>query len=241
MQKKNYFYLSGVISFSIYLLCCFSLLLYINAPKPKKYDAFSKTTVLELELVSTKDTKNRVEKKVEKKVEKVVKKSTSKSNEKKADFKSLFANVKTKAKTVTEKEVNNVQASSDPSRFKSRFEKQKKSENISVSKLLSDIKTTTKMSISTSSEHKSDPYYSKIYEILASRWTPTVLGANLEAKVLVIISSSGGFDYRFIKYSKNEMFDNSLKSFLESQRGESYPPHNKGSKTEIEVLFKSKE
>lgn len=241
MQQKNYFYISGVISIVLYLSFCTLLIFYINAPKPKKYDAFSKTTVLELELVSTKDTKNRIEKKVEKKIEKIVKKSTSKSSEKKADFKSLFANVKTKAKSISKQEVNNVVASSDPSRFKSKFEKQKKSENISVSKLLSDIKTTTKMSISTSSEHKNDPYYSKIYEILASRWAPTALASNLEAKVLVIITSDGGFNYRFIKYSNDDRFDNSLKKFLDSQKNIPYPSHNKGAKTDIEVLFKSKE
>ncbi|XPV69457.1 MAG: energy transducer TonB [Halarcobacter sp.] len=241
MQQKNYFYISGVISIVFYLSVCTLLLLYINAPKPKKYDAFSKTTVLELELVSTKDSKNRVEKKVEKKIEKVVKKSTSKSSEKKADFKSLFANVKTTSKKTTKEEVNNVVASADPSRFKSKFEKQKKSNNISVSKLLSDIKITTKMSISTSSEHKNDPYYSKIYEILASRWTPIVLGTDLEAKVLVIITNSGKFDYRFIKYSNNDRFDESLKVFLDSQKSIPFPPHNKGAKTDIEVLFKSKE
>jgi hypothetical protein len=241
MQDKRYFYIAGTISLTLYFTFCFFLLIYVNAPKPKKYDAFSKTTVLELELISTKDTKNRIEKKVEKVVEKVVEKSTSKSSEKKADFKSLFANVKTTNKTVAQKEVNNVVSSSDPSRYKSKFEKQKKSNNVSVSKLLSDIKTTTKMSISASAKNDNDPYYSKIYELLASRWTPTTVGANLEAKVLVIISSNGEFDYRFIKYSNDDRFNDSLKNFLESQKSVAYPPHNKGNRTDIEVLFKSKE
>ena len=58
MQEKNYFYLSGFISISIYLAICASFLIYINAPKPKKYDS-AKTTVLELELISIKSDKKR--------------------------------------------------------------------------------------------------------------------------------------------------------------------------------------
>jgi protein TonB len=86
-----------------------------------------------------------VEKKAEKKIEKeeVKEKTASVSNEKRPDLKSLFANVKETAKAVTKEEVNNVEKSIDPKRFKAKFEKEKKSSNIKIDKLLEDEKTAT--------------------------------------------------------------------------------------------------
>jgi periplasmic protein TonB len=240
MQKKSYFYLSGFISVSIYLTICFLLLLYINAPKPKKFDAFSKTTVLELELISTKSNEKKVAKKSERKEEKIVKKSTSKSNEKTQDLKSLFAKVKTTSNKIAEKEVNAVKASSDPSRYKSKFEKQKKTDNVSVSKLLSDVKSVTNKPLSSSSaKGETHPYYSKIKEILWKRWRPKLLEDGLVVQVIVMITKDGTFDYRIKKYSNNERFDESLKEFLESQKNEKFPPHDIKSQVYIEIEFKS--
>lgn len=239
MQEKGYFYLAGIISASIYLLICLSFLIYINAPKPKKYDS-SKTTVLELDLISTKSEKRSAAPKTQEKAQEVVKKSTSRSSKQKADFKSLFANVKTTAKKVEEKEVNAVKESLDPSRFKSKFQKQKKTDNSTVSKLLKDVKTTTNLpSNSSTSNGEEDEYFSKIKEILWQRWNPRLLESGLIVKVLVMISSSGEFDYRIMKYSNDQRFDESLKEFLESQLSEQFPRPKINSKVDIIVNFKS--
>lgn len=240
MQDKNYFYLSGVISISIYFIFTFLFLFYMNSPAPKKFDINTKTTVLELELISTKADEERVAKKSESKQEKIVKKSTSKSNKQQADFKSLFANVKTKAKTITQKEVSTQKASIDPSRFKSKFEKQKKSDNVNVSKLLSDVKTTTNRQVTnSSSKGEEHEYFSQIKQILWERWNPKLLEEGLVVKVLVMISSSGDFDYSILKYSKDIRFDESLKEFLEAQTMQSFPTHNINKKVDIIVNFKS--
>ncbi len=239
MQEKSYFYLSGLISVSVYLVICVSFLLYINAPKPKKFDS-AKTTVLELELISTKSTEKRVAKKTVQKEQKIVKKSTSKSNKQNANFKSLFANVKTKAKKTVEKEVNTVKESIDPSRFKSKFEKQKKIDNTQISKLLNDVKTTTNMPKTLASgkgeEHE---YFSKVKQMLWERWNPRLLENGLVVKVLVIITNNGVFDYRIMRYSKDERFDESLKEFLESQKNENFPTHKINDKVDIIINFKS--
>lgn len=239
MHEKGYFYLAGILSASIYVLICISFLLYINAPKPKKFDS-SKTTVLELDLISMKADKKTATKKSTEKMEEVVKKSTSSSAKQKADFKSLFADVKTTAKKVEEKDVNTVKESLDPSRFKSKFEKQKKTDNTSVSKLLKDVKTATNLpSNSSTSNGEQDEYFSKIKEILWKRWNPVLLDSGLVVKVLVMISSDGSFDYRIMKYSDNQRFDESLKEFLETQVGESFPRPKINSKVDIIVNFKS--
>ncbi|TLP36850.1 TonB C-terminal domain-containing protein [Arcobacter arenosus] len=242
MEKKGIFYLSGFLSITVYLAICFSFLLYIYAPKPKKYDS-SKTTVLELELISTKATEKKVAKKSVQKPEpkEVVKKSTSRSNEQKGvDAKSLFAKVKTTAKKVVKENTSTVKESLDPSRFKSKFQKQKKTDNLNVNKLLNDTKTTTNMpKTSATSNGEEHEYFSKIKEILWQRWNPSLLEAGLTVKVLVMITNDGVFDYRVMKYSSNDRFDQSLKEFLESQKNESFPTHKINSKVDIIINFKS--
>lgn len=240
MQDKNYFYLSGFISISLYFIVAFLLLFYMNQPKPKKFDMNTKSTILELELISTKDIEKKVAKKTQEKQEEIVKKSTSKSNKQKADFKSLFANVKTKSKNIVEKEVTTQEASIEPSRFKSKFQKQKKSDNLKVSKLLNDVKTTTNQKIVTSSSKgEQHEYFSKIKEILWQRWNPKLLEDGLVVKVLVRISNSGEFEYKVLKYSNDVRFDESLKEFLNSQLTQSFPTHNINNKVDIIVNFKS--
>jgi hypothetical protein len=239
MEQKGYFYLGGFLSIGIYLLICLSFLVYVNAPKAKKYDS-NKTTVLELDLISTKSNEKKVAKKSPEKVQSVVKKSTSASIKKTADFKSLFANVETKAKKVAQKDANTVKESLDPSRFKSKFQKQKKTDNVSVSKLLNDVKTTTNMpTTSSTSNGEHDEYFSKIKELLWKRWNPMLLEEGLIVKVLVKISSDGSFDYRIMKYSNNQRFDESLKEFLDSQLNEEFPRPKINSKVDIIVNFKS--
>ncbi len=240
MQDKNYFYLSGVISVSIYLIFGFLFLFYINAPAPKKFDINTKTTVLELELISTKSTEKKVAKKSESKQEKIVKKSTSQSNKQKADFKSLFANVKTKSKKVVEKDTTTQKASIDPSRFRSKFQKEKSTDNLKVSKLLNDVKTSTNRPVvNSTSKGEEHEYFSKIKQILWERWNPKLLEDGLVVKVLVMITNSGDFDYRVIKYSNDVRFDESLKEFLNSQVRETFPTHNINSKVDIIINFKS--
>ena len=239
--KNDYFYISGVISISFYIFCFGLFMLYLNAPEVKQFDSFTKNTVLELDVMII---DNKVEEKRSKSIvkntkksEKVVKKSASRSAKQNNNVQSLFANVKTNTQKVLEKEVNNVQKSEVASRFKSRFEKQRKTSNISVSKLLDTVQSKASVQPSTDSKNNNDPYFSKIYELLASRWQPMLIVDGLSAKVLVIISNSGQFDYRFIQYSGNERFDDSLKTFLQSQRHEIYPKHDRGSNQKIAVTF----
>jgi len=241
MQEKSYFYLSGFISVSVYLALCASFLFYINAPKPKKFDSFSKTTVLELELISTKSNERKVAKKSNLKEPKIVKKSTSISHKQKlVDPKALFANVKTTEKKVVEEKTNIVKESGDPARYKADFQKQKKTDNSSVSKLLSDVKTTTNIpKNNVSAKGETHEYFSKVKEILWQRWNPRLLEEGLVVKVLVMITNDGKFDYRIVKYSKDERFDESLKEFLESQKNEAFPTHKINTKVDIIINFKS--
>jgi hypothetical protein len=210
----------------------------------KKYTTKTKATVLELDVIVEKSDKKRIEKKEDKKNEKkeevIVKKSSSKAAEKKPDLKSLFANVKTKTKKVAKKEVNKVVKSIDPKRFKSKFEKQKKSSNVKVDKLLNDKKTTPNVRSSSKSKSKeSNEYFSQVSALL-DVWVPLIREDGLMATVLVSIDPNGRFNYTFTKYSGNNDFDISLKAFLEEQKSIMYPKPKKRKKVQINVDFKSK-
>jgi hypothetical protein len=244
MQKKFTFYLTGIISFSFYIFICYLVFTYIAKPPVKKYTTKSNPTVIELDVILEKSDKKRIEKKEDKKKkikeEVVVEKAASKAAKKKPDLKSLFANVKTKTKKVAKKEVNKVVKSIDPKRFKSKFEKQKKSSNVKVDKLLNDKRTTTNVrSKSKSKSKESDDYFSEVSSLLDA-WVPLIRENGLMATVLVTISTNGNFNYRFTKYSGNNDFDLSLKAFLEEQKSIMYPKPKKGKKVQINVDFKSK-
>lgn len=243
-DDKNNFYLSGVLAVGIYLLIFLLFVLYLSSQDIKKFDAFSKVTVLELDIIiepkvkdDIKPVKNKTDQIDTKKSNKIIKKSTSISAKKRSNLKSLFANVKTDAAKVAEKNILNVTKSTVTSRFKSKFEKQQKSKNITVSKLLDSVEAKSAVVVPTEAKNRNDEYYSKIYELLASRWKPMLIIDGLSAKVLIIISNEGEFDYRFLNHSRNPRFDDSLKFFLDNQKFEIYPKHDRGSRQEIAVTF----
>ena len=149
-MKDNFsFILSGIIAFSFYGFLCFLLFFYIASPESKTLDLKSTATTIELDMITEIAEKKMVEKKTEKIIEKEAvkeEKVASASNEKRPDLKSLFANVKETAKTVAKEEVNNIEKSIDPKRFKSKFEKEKRTNNVKIDKLLEDEKTATFLS-----------------------------------------------------------------------------------------------
>ncbi|WP_419769330.1 MAG: energy transducer TonB [Candidatus Marinarcus sp.] len=246
MTDKNYFYFSGFIACGFYVLVCLLFFLYLQAHNVKKFDAFSKVTVLELEILSNDQTEKTAEQVTPSDVKNsdlaqdIVKKSTSKSIKETANVKSLFANVSVNSDDVNKEDVLNVEKNAVASRFKSKFEKQRKSESVSVSKLLENVKLKTSKLTFSESKNQNDPYYSKIYEIISSRWQPSSIVDNLSAKVVVTIYSDGKFEYTFISDSGDETFDASLKAFLDEQTTLTYPTHDKGNKTDIEIIFKAK-
>src|SRR5574344_857419 len=135
MQNNSSFIISGIIAFFIYFSICFLVMYYIFSPIKESINITPSSTTIELDMIEEIAEKKMVERKTEKIVkEEVVEKSTSASNEKKPDLKSLFANVKETSNKVVKEEVNNVEKSIDPKRFKSKFEKEKKSSNIKIDK-----------------------------------------------------------------------------------------------------------
>ena len=240
MQNNFSFILSGIIAFSFYAFLCFLVFFYIASPTPKTYDLKSTSTTIELDMITEKAEKKMVEKKTEKIIEKEAvkeEKVASASNEKRPDLKSLFANVKETAKTVAKEEVNNIEKSIDPKRFKAKLEKEKRSNNIKIDKLLEDEKTATNVkSTNANKGQETDEYFSKVQELL-DVWNP--VGTGLRAVVLIMIDLDGRFDYRFVTKSGDENFDSSLKAFLEAQRNVAYPKPTKDKDIKANITFRS--
>jgi len=251
MDNKTTFYLSAIFSFLLYFSIVFVFLFYVDSSHVRKIDALNKTTVLELDIVIDNKpdlTSEKNEKKlliksksvIEEKND-VVKKTSSVSAKRRSDLKSLFANVDTKVKNVVKNDVLNIKKSSIASRYKSKFEKERNVEDIKVSKLENTLENkTTKKNIAQESKYEKDPYFSNIYQLISSRWKPTVFFNELSAKVLITISSNGTFSYQFIQYSNNVGFDTQLKNFLESQTMLSYPINPTKNSSQIEITFQSK-
>ena len=142
ISKQN----SLLIALSTYFSIIFLFFLYLKTSDVKKFDAFNKTTTIELSILiddNSKVVNNKVQSEKTKNLEKIVEKSKSISAKQQNDVKSLFANVKDTSENIIEKSVNNVVKSEVSSRFKAQFEKERKSEKISVSSLLSNVKTKT--------------------------------------------------------------------------------------------------
>ena len=110
MVDNRFFYISGLISFLVYSIFVFFIVLYINQSRVKKYNSISKDTVIELDLIINKqDTKKKeLSKAIPVKKEKtaIFKKSKARSAKQKTNLKSLFAKVSVKAVKIREKKIN---------------------------------------------------------------------------------------------------------------------------------------
>jgi hypothetical protein len=247
MYDKNLFYTSGFISIFLYILFLLLLVFYLKAQSVKKIDPFNKVTSIELDIVIQSNTndiqkpKDISEPQTNNENQIVANQSASIDKKVQTNVKSLFANVKTTAKKIAKEDALNVQKSTVSSRYKSKFEKQAKSSNVDVSNLLNSVQKTKSAMVFTNNKNQNDPYYSKVYEKIASSWNPRLILNDLSAKVLITIYRNGRFEYRILGYSGNNVFDTSLKEFLEEQTLLQYPQYENGSKTTIEVIFKSKE
>lgn len=247
MADNRYFFISGFIAFSLYILLALLLIVYLKEHKVKKIDALTKHTVLQLDVILEQPTE-KIEKidiksgiKNQEIANKVVKKTTSTSLKQRSDLKSLFADVKTSAKSVVKEETSTVKKSTITSRFKSKFEKERKVDTLVSPDLAKNKSFNTQKVVLNDSNNDNDPYFSKINQMLSSRWNPTIFSTNLSAKIMVIITSNGIFSFKFIQYSGNSGFDNQLREFLEEESIKIYPVHPSRRTKEIEITFKSEE
>jgi hypothetical protein len=245
MDKKYNILISAFIAFSFYILIILLFVLYLQSSKVKKFESISKSTILELDLI--------IEKKIQDKPtiskasikkhksKKIIKKSTAVSAKKKTNLKSLFARVSTKARVVKTKKVLNIRNNQVDSRFKSKYQKQKRNNNIKSSKLL-DIKSkkqTKKISLATNKGNY-DEYYSKISDIILTRWYKYPIFQQQDYLLIaeININNKGIFSYHIVFYSNNLIVDKAVKEFLENETNDIYPVAPDGKSKNIRINFK---
>jgi len=238
MQYNSSFIVSGIIAFFVYFFMCFLVIVYIFAPNKKAINITPGSTTIELELIDNLSDSKKIAKKVDKIIEEEIEQSASASNKKTPDLKSLFANVKDTALDIAKEDINNVQKSIDPSRFKSNFEKEQRSSNIKIDKLLEDDETTSNTKAKSSAKgDANDDYGSKLYEILQAG-APISQNITIVASVIVIVDKNGKFDYKFQKRSMNVAYNEALERYLNSQKEVQYPIPPNGKTVRYSVDFK---
>jgi len=247
MDNNRNFIISAIMAVVIYFSFFGLFFYYVKTSTVKKIQVANQATILQLDIVLDQpkvEEKQVLSKKVVKNskiAKKAVKKSASVSVKQRSNLKSLFANVKTNAKKVKKRKILNVKQSTISSRFKSKFEKEKKVDNLKLDKLLDSNKkksVSQNRDKSVKSQSKNDPYFAKINQMVHQSWQPTIYGE--EAVVIVTISSSGKFSYKFTRYSGNPLFDNQLRDYLDNESLKKYPISPMGKTVTIEIIFKSK-
>ncbi len=245
MDRKRLFFVSGLLSISIYLLIFLFMFwyLYNKNEELKKYAIQSKSVEVSLveppkqkrsQKISKSSKKSKVERK---KTEKPVKKEGSSSAKSGVDIEKLFSSVKTPRKSGS----TSPKKSSSPSRLKGEgFKNRKSAAEILKSMNIKDIGRELANRSIRAVEGESDPYLSKIYEILYKYWLPSQESAGNRAKVKIKIGPEGDFDYTVLLFSGSETFNKELVEYLEYLKTKKFPPPKEGSK-DIVVYFEAKE
>ena len=247
MDKKTTFLFSALVAILFYVLLVASFVLYIQKEKVKKYKNNASQTALEISIITKpkeKITQKQSAKSSPKKVEQtIVKKSASKKAKKTSDLKSLFKDVSTKANKVVDKKVNKTKANQVESRFKSKFQREKKNDKVELSKLI-DVKNTdsynSKNTLSQNTIGEKDKYYSMISDMILRRWYnyPLLNNQNYTVKVKITIDTQGNFSYHIVSLSGIDNVDVAIKDFLNNQKFEKYPVSPDNKKKNIQINFK---
>jgi len=247
-NKKYNIFISAIIAISIYIFLILLFILYIKSSNVKKFESISKNTILELDLIIDKKinktkTINKTPKisSIKIKSKKIIKKSTAISAKKKTNLKSLFARVSTKAIAIKNKNVLNIRSNKISSRFKSKYQREKSRKRLSNLKLLDiDKKINYKKTNIQNNKGNYDAYYSKISNIILSRWYNYPLFKQKDYLLIaeITINSKGIFSYYITTYSGNIIVDQEVTKFLNNEILHSYPIAPDGKTKKIRINFK---
>lgn len=142
----------------------------------------------------------------------------------------------------------NIMAEENESRFKSKFQELKKSDNSKVSKLLSEVKTTSNKNhltvkdiindITIPSENQNKKETIEFIQYKIQKSYNKLKKSELTNKVLITIEKNGKMKYKIIKKSGYKIFDEKIKKMLDKET------KNKtinNSKEEINIVMKFRE
>lgn len=248
MDKKFYLIVSTIIAICIYILFVFSIILYIkNEPlETEKFSSMPEEIAIELSFVGEKQNERKqlqMEEVSELEDNTMQEKNPTLETKSVSDLKSLFSNVSDiGTKKVTQEEIKEQSKNYLMSRFKSKIEVEKTTQQIELSKLadFKSITNSSKSSTIASSKGKFDEYYSMINTYILRKWYnyPLITDVHYLVVANITIDSSGNFSFVMLKFSGDNRVDEAIKLFLKNQTLEKYPVSpDKETKT-IRVNFK---
>lgn len=244
MGEFTRFLTSGFLALSFYLGVLFMAgFIYFDAIFDAKQYTFSKETVFEVsitepepEIKPTPEPPKPKEQEREE-IKEVVEESASKTPKESVDIKNLFSEVEApKPPPKEEKIQHNDDALAKRLKALEALEKAKKSDE--AKKLVDGIKIQQSVTVAPT-QGEFDEYYAKIHEMLMKSFAPKGELGKAESKVLVTVDNRGNFSFKIVNKSGNDAFDSYLSSYLDTLKQSNFPPYEKGSKTEIQVTFKT--
>ena len=234
---------SAVIAFCSYGLLVMFLLFCANAPRknPIRY-ADLKQTTYDVSLEFAPEGSSEVLKKEKTKEIPEASESASRTPKVGIGLNQLFAQVEASAPIKEEAKPSDMHDKSAKKRQSERTTQEKQPDAIqeNLKKILTGTRIKNSLTFSTPAGEY-DEFYAKISEILHSRWNPAGFAPGEESKVIITITSAGGFSFHISKKSGNSTFDSALLEFLEQLKEVEFPPFLRGEKTDIEVIFKTEE
>jgi len=247
VEYKEDYILPTAVSFIACLIFLFTIMFYMTSVFAQKMNPDVNKDSIAFDVIIKND-KNKMIKKqiVQKKLARSYLKSTltqqtlSKKAKTTSSVDDLFANLDEKYDNVIEKKASNSDYSKVASKKKAKLNEQAKYSSKDVADILNSIDETFSPSsgLLQSDSKQTNAYYAKIRKILASRWSPlSSMSGDIHAMVVVKIDADGTFSYKFLSYSLDDMFNENLILFLDSQTTQKYPVYKNGETVVIEVKF----
>lgn len=152
-----------------------------------------------------------------------------------SSIKNLFSSIDT-SKIKTEDTPKT--SSNPPSRLKG--DTQNSNEN-SLNSLIDNLSIQTRPNYNASSTAQYDEYRGKIIDILEENWQKYVdLDLESDADVQITISPNGSFSYNIVRLSKNDIFNDRLKVYLEDMKKINFPLSLDGKEFKFKTKFSIK-
>lgn len=238
-MDNKLFIFSGLSSITLYAGLLFIIFMNLLKTDSSKLYSAEKATVFEVSITQREVEDVAPPKPVEqevKKQEEIVEKIGGNTMQEVTDINSLFDEVEENIIKENSKEVNSVKKTV----VSTKLGKLKTRESNDAQNLLSSLKATENRVYVETNDGEVDEYFSKVHEIIASRWNPQDGEEGLSTKIVLNIDKYGKLTaYEILDKSGNTSFDKRFVNFLESLKKISFGLNDKDST--IKFVFKVKD
>lgn len=257
MQKRNFFYTSGICAVGLYAILIGAILLTFyekHAQKliPKIDTAYKDAISIDAILDAPQPKKSTPDPKIETAAhnENGVKKIFSeipdfeKIHAQKIKEEEIAQKIAKRKKEAAEKAARELQEKRELQALLALKQSQEKLKDLqeNLKNANENLQNLTNIDIKANVPDTDDGVYDewvgKIYEILYKSWDFSFRDTAV-LSTLVTIDPEGGFSYRVLKFSNFSVYNDKILAILERLRAQKFPPYPKNTSIDIEVNFKS--